>query len=220
MQSWQIIAISMTFGLLAGWLAGCLRTRLLLQQARLQFSLQREELERLSRTDALTGLWNRRGLDEQLPLQFAQVQRYSGPLCVILIDVDRFKSINEAHGHLVGDEVLHQLGTFLRQTVRSADYAARYGGEEFLLLLPHTNLAGAEVLAERLRLRIAEHDWLVLDQKLRITISAGVAVFQFGDQSPSALIARADAALREAKSGGRNLVRTAAPTDQPTPKRT
>jgi len=149
------------------------------------------------RTDPLTGLQNRRGLDEALASQFALLHRYGTPFSVAIFDIDHFKQINDRDGHLHGDRILRRLARLLEESVRETDVVARYGGEEFVVVMPQTDLEGVCVFAERLR-RKAE-------QQSSVTISGGVATVLDGD-TPDTLLARADAALYGAKTAGRNCI--------------
>jgi diguanylate cyclase (GGDEF)-like protein len=149
------------------------------------------------RTDPLTGVNNRRGLDDALNAQFAIKMRYNASFALVLFDIDHFKRVNDQQGHLHGDHVLQELAQLLDQSVRETDVVARYGGEEFVVVMPHTDMAGACIFAERLRLRVAE--------QLPITISGGVAAAAENDTQES-LVARADAALYSAKTAGRNQI--------------
>lgn len=166
-----------------------------------------EEIHRLSMTDALTGAYNRRTIDDRLPSEVERAHRYGRALSVLFMDLDHFKQINDAHGHAVGDMVLRQMVVLVREQLRSGvDWVARYGGEEFLVVLPETTLDAAVAAAERLRERIAAE---VIDleggERLSITSSLGVTLCRDDDDSAS-LMARADALLYEAKLGGRNRV--------------
>jgi len=168
----------------------------------------RERLEQLASTDALTGCLNRRALTEALERELDRARRYSLVLTILMVDIDHFKRINDTMGHLVGDTVLRQLGDLLRREVRSVDSAARYGGEEFVIVLPETGTHGALVFAERLRQRIEQQPFGEGGTALSITVSVGVA--SFPDQkitSPESFLALVDTALYRAKADGRNLVR-------------
>jgi len=149
------------------------------------------------RTDPLTGVNNRRGLDDALSAQLALKGRYQCDFSVAMFDIDHFKQVNDKEGHLYGDHVLQELSRLFDECIRDTDLVARYGGEEFVVLMPHTELAGASGFAERLRIQVA--------QRLAITISGGVTAAQEGD-SADALLARADMALYNAKAAGRNRV--------------
>jgi two-component system, cell cycle response regulator len=167
-----------------------------------------DALQTLSITDPLTGCDNRLAFTQKLPEALAHAERYGRPLSVVFCDVDRFKSINDNHGHPVGDRVLAAMGQCLRDSLRaSSDWVARYGGEEFVLVLPETPLAQALDAAERLRQRIAQELRVELPggQVLRVTASLGVAEHRAGESGES-LLARADEQLYAAKQGGRNQV--------------
>ena len=149
------------------------------------------------RTDPLTGVNNRRGLDDALSAQFALKTRYDAMFAVVIFDIDHFKQVNDQQGHLHGDRVLQELARLFDESIRETDMVARYGGEEFVVVMPHTDLAGACVFAERLRAKV--------ESRLPITVSGGVAAAQDGDVQEG-LIARADTALYSAKTAGRNRV--------------
>jgi two-component system cell cycle response regulator len=169
----------------------------------------KEKYRWLATVDALTGCMNRRAFTERLDRELDRVRRYDVALSVMMIDLDRFKDINDSHGHIVGDSVLRQLGDLLRDEVRSVDLAARYGGEEFVIVLPETDLEGAVVFAERLRKRVEEKNFAETGDPLRITVSIGVATASVAGEitEPESLIAQADEALYRAKHDGRNRVR-------------
>ncbi|MBK1648717.1 diguanylate cyclase [Rhabdochromatium marinum] len=160
------------------------------------------ELEQLSVTDRLTGLYNRLKLDEELERELLRAKRYGTPFAILLLDIDRFKRVNDTHGHQMGDRVLIELANILRRTIRDTDWAGRWGGEEFLIICPETALAGAAHLAEKQRAEVAAHRFPVSDC---CGASFGVSAYREGDCIES-LLARADAALYRAKEGGRNRV--------------
>ncbi len=160
------------------------------------------ELEYISVTDALTGIPNRLRLDQLLKDAINQSQRYGTDLSILLVDVDKFKQVNDQFGHQAGDQVLVDIARLLSQNCREVDVAGRWGGEEFLIICRHTGLNGAMVLGEKLRLKVAEHAFLHIGKR---TISAGVTIFQRNDTLNS-MISRADAALYRAKEQGRNCV--------------
>lgn len=153
------------------------------------------------RTDPLTGVRNRRGLDETLETLLAMKARYDQAVTVAILDIDNFKQINDDNGHLHGDRVLQAVATMLDEGIRTTDVLGRFGGEEFVLVMPSTDLEGAVGLTERLRHSIAENP--VVD--LKVTLSAGVATAMHGETAQSVL-ARADEALYQAKDSGRNCV--------------
>jgi diguanylate cyclase (GGDEF)-like protein len=158
-----------------------------------------------ARTDDLTGLANRRALDEEIGHALDGAQRSQRPFAIVMVDVDRFKFINDTHGHAVGDATLAAFSARLADALRGPDRAYRYGGEEFCLLLADTDLAGANAVAERVR----EQIMLPFEGAMRaLTASFGVTAWQPGDAFDS-LLHRADRALYTAKSGGRNRVEMA-----------
>jgi diguanylate cyclase (GGDEF)-like protein/PAS domain S-box-containing protein len=171
-----------------------------------------ERLRRLSTTDGLTGLFNRRHLDETLATEMERAQRYNAPLAIMMFDVDHFKRFNDEHGHDQGDRVLQAIAQSLQEHVRKVDVPCRYGGEEFLAILPGTNQAGAIIVAERLRHAIEQMEV----DGLKVTISIGVATLPELDvPGPSQLVEAADAALYRAKRAGRNQVIAAHRGDPP-----
>jgi diguanylate cyclase (GGDEF)-like protein len=163
----------------------------------------------LATVDALTGCLNRRAFMERLERELDRVSRYQTEFSVLMIDLDRFKTVNDSRGHLVGDSVLRQMGDLLRREVRSVDLAARYGGEEFVIVLPETDTEGALVFAERLRKRVQQANFAEMGDPLNITVSIGVACASSDEDvpTPDSLIERADEALYRAKNQGRNRVR-------------
>ncbi|MDQ7831683.1 MAG: sensor domain-containing diguanylate cyclase [Desulfovibrionaceae bacterium] len=173
-----------------------------LAEAHAQLALKNRELDRLSLTDPLTGLPNRLALDRVLEDEAARGQRHGRTFSVIIGDIDHFKRINDVHGHAVGDAALREAAETLAASVRGTDTAGRFGGEEFLVVCPETDAAGAEILAENLRARVEERTYAKGE---RLTMSFGVAESRPGE-SPSRLVARADAALYRAKALGRNRV--------------
>lgn len=167
-------------------------------------------LEQLAQTDPLTQLLNRRALTERITAEMERALRYDSTLALLMIDLDHFKKVNDTYGHLVGDDVLRDVGQLLNQTIRGSDITARYGGEEFLVLLPETDDGGAVAFAERIRAAVEEHPFArdSMTEPLRLTASVGVAVFPAARiENVEDLFARADAALYRAKAEGRNRVR-------------
>jgi diguanylate cyclase (GGDEF)-like protein len=173
-----------------------------------QLQAERERLATEAATDPLTGLSNRRHLQEFLGEQYRISSRYGTPLSVLLIDIDHFKLVNDEHGHPAGDQVLREVALALRETCRQADLCARYGGEEFVVVLPATALEGALELAERLRRAIEGRALLAGNTTLSVTVSVGVTAYRSGGQANAGwLIKEADLAMYEAKAAGRNTVR-------------
>jgi diguanylate cyclase (GGDEF)-like protein len=162
-------------------------------------------LEKQSREDALTGVANRRHFDERLAAEIARAGRYSHPLCLLLLDLDHFKRINDSFGHAAGDAVLRVAARTMAASARSTDFVARIGGEEFAVLLPEQDFSGAHAMAENLRALVAGLDTNEIAPNLRVTASLGLAVLRPGEDRDS-LLRRADAALYEAKNAGRNRV--------------
>jgi diguanylate cyclase (GGDEF)-like protein len=161
-----------------------------------------EEMQALALTDALTGVANRRWAEAQIEVELARADRYRHGFAVLMLDIDRFKALNDAHGHPAGDVVLVELAARLRSMVRSTDHVTRWGGEEFLVIAPETPLAAAVELAESLRARVAIEP---LGAGHLLTVSLGVAAFRAGDTRRS-LVERADVALYRAKRDGRDRV--------------
>ena len=170
-----------------------------------------ERLREQANRDPLTGLFNRRYLQETMERELARCQREQTPLSVILIDIDRFKRINDRHGHQAGDEVIKQLAGLLASEARQEDVACRYGGEEFLLLMPKMPLVAARERAERWRRRFASMAVRAGSQDVTATLSAGIAEFPTHGRSGAELTRCADLALYQAKSAGRDQVVTYAP---------
>jgi diguanylate cyclase (GGDEF)-like protein len=165
------------------------------------------ELRRMAVTDALTGLYNRRHLEERLREMFDHSVRLHEPLAVVMFDLDHFKAVNDTYGHQAGDAVLRQLATLLRESVREIDRIGRYGGEEFMVLLPGTVLDAAVTFAERARQEVEAHQFTFDGGALRRTLSCGVAAWphpriRYREQ----LVKAADDALYVAKELGRNRV--------------
>src|SRR6266850_2224570 len=173
--------------------------------ARLRERESQAELERLSVTDALTGLYNRRHLMGTLATEVQRSQRLRRPFSVLMADVDHFKQYNDTQGHPAGDAALARIADILRKTTRGVDCVARYGGEEFVVMLLETTAGAASIVAERIRARVASEDFA----GTRITISIGVAECPTHAETPESLIESADAALYEAKDSGRDRVVTA-----------
>ena len=177
-----------------------------LREADEQKSALLGELEKHAREDALTGLYNRRYVDERLAQELSRARRFGGTVSVALGDVDDFKRVNDTFSHATGDEVLKVVARLFRETCREVDTAARYGGEEFVLLLPETSAEHAAALCDKLRAVVAAHPWHLLHPDLSVTISFGVADTLNGDDL-EALVRRADDKLYEAKRSGKNRVR-------------
>jgi diguanylate cyclase (GGDEF)-like protein len=165
-------------------------------------------LRHASRRDELTGLLNRRAIDEALAAEAQRARRLHVPFTVLMLDLDHFKSINDHQGHAAGDRALQHLATLFASQMRDIDRVGRYGGEEFLMLLPGTPLAQAHPLAERLREKVAALPPVWRDSPLPVTVSIGLAEWLGDRDDVGLLVARADAALYRAKQDGRNRVVT------------
>jgi diguanylate cyclase (GGDEF)-like protein len=165
----------------------------------------REKISNLADTDELTGIWNRRYFRRQLPREIERARVYNIPLALLIIDVDDFKGINDNFGHTVGDVVLSELAGAVRETLRPPDTFTRFGGDEFSIILPHTDLAGARAVAERILSRVHDLSIDADEQLIRCTISIGIAELQPAlDTSANHLVRRADERLYEAKHAGKN----------------
>jgi len=176
------------------------------QERTLELRNANGELHRLATTDSLTGVWNRRYLEQAVAGEMARAQRYGEPLALVMFDIDHFKAINDRHGHLVGDHVLIEMAQRIRGHLRASDLLARWGGEEFVILLPHSTAPAAARLAEKLRLATMMQPFPTAGT---ITTSFGVAEYQ-PDDTLDGWFTRADNALYAAKEAGRNRVVIAA----------
>lgn len=175
--------------------------RVLVRTAELEAANRALDLQ--ARTDALTGLLNRRGFTAQIEFAMSLATRSGRPLSLVSLDVDYFKKVNDTFGHDAGDEVLRRLAQVLEQRVRACDIIGRLGGEEFAVILPDTDSVGARTLAQAIIDSVAAQDMPLVG---RITVSAGVASLRAQQDSSRALLRRSDAALYEAKAQGRNQV--------------
>jgi diguanylate cyclase (GGDEF)-like protein len=167
------------------------------------------EYAQLSITDSLTGLLNRRYIEERLGDELNRADRSGGPVSFMMLDVDEFKSYNDRYGHPAGDEALKLVGQILRENLRGADVAARYGGEEFSVLLPETSADEAEAIAERIRRHVEETKF----PKRKVTVSIGIAMFGGDLSTVEQLIKAADNALYSAKRAGRNTIKIYSESD-------
>ncbi len=179
-----------------------------------QIGVKEEALRRLAATDVLTGLANRREFMSRGADEILRARRYNSHVCVLMMDIDHFKKVNDTWGHAVGDEVIRQVASIIRDTCRAVDCVGRIGGEEFAVLLSQTDTEGALIVAERLRETVAGRAISRGGgQTLGVSISIGIAAMTQADDELSHLLGRADAALYEAKQLGRNRVRVAMATD-------
>ncbi|MFQ5580260.1 MAG: diguanylate cyclase [Nitrospiria bacterium] len=166
-----------------------------------------EKIKSLSIRDPLTGVYNRRYLNETLVAELGKAARLKTPLSVLMIDIDHFKAINDRFGHLVGDQALQDVAKLFESVIRPYDTVTRFGGEEFLILMTNTEISEAQIVAERLRETVASSR--LLPEKAVLTCSIGIGVLQPDEKVPLSqedLIARADKALYRAKAGGRNRI--------------
>ena len=165
-----------------------------------------EEIYRMTISDGLTTVANVRYLNEFLEREFARSRRYGRHLCVLMLDIDHFKRINDDLGHLTGDHVLRELAQLVGRRVRREELLARYGGEEFVLVLPETTIEGAVTYAEALRAMVEEHEFYFEGNRIKLTVSIGVGAFDPNLGRPVDLIRKADEKLYESKRAGRNRV--------------
>jgi diguanylate cyclase (GGDEF)-like protein len=164
------------------------------------------QLEKISRVDGLTGLYNRRFWEEQFVMEFKRDKRSDSPSALIMIDIDHFKKVNDTYGHPAGDEVIKALAGIIKKATRETDVAGRYGGEEFAIMLPDTPVANVEFVSERIR-RLVEKCTVVYDEiDISFTISIGIAGFKQTHADSTQWLDSADKALYQAKESGRNRV--------------
>jgi diguanylate cyclase (GGDEF)-like protein len=182
----------------------------MLRIKRLQDELEEKnrELQRISISDGLTGLYNHRHIHGLLRDEFERAGRTGAPLTVAMFDLDHFKSVNDTHGHQAGDRVLQQFADQLRANARDIDRLGRYGGEEFLALLPATDIEGGAVFVERVRAAVERHSFAIgTDRPIHMTVSAGIATWPHERiANTETLVRLADEALYVAKARGRNRV--------------
>jgi diguanylate cyclase len=179
----------------------------LAQEKILRLQAELSQLSEQVSIDQLTGVLNRRGLDEAMLREISRAQRGDSSLCVALLDIDNFKSFNDNYGHHVGDTALQHLAKVIQETLRPTDIAARFGGEEFVILLPDTNINPAVEIISRLQRALTKQFFLGNNERLLITFSAGVALFRPTEESVT-ILNRADQAMYLAKKSGKNRVMT------------
>jgi len=172
--------------------------------------VEKAKVEELARVDFLTQVATRRAFCEVADAALRHADRYQRPVSMLVVDLDHFKDVNDRHGHAAGDAALRSVARQIREVHRATDTSGRLGGEEFGILLPETSIEEAVGIAERLRARIADHDLAHDGQPIHLTLSVGVAASRDGDTLDQ-LMARADAAMYDAKRAGRNRVATAEP---------
>lgn len=198
-----LLLLTMILLLVLGY-RGKARANRLMHKANKELRAARDELHRLARIDPLTGLYNRRAMTERLSQERIRYERTGRTFSLVLGDVDHFKHVNDRFGHGGGDDVLTGVARVFKETLRQQDAVARWGGEEFLLLLPETSLEGAKVVAEKIRITLEEMTFPLGGQKVGVTITFGVTLFD--GSSIGEALRRADAALYEGKKSGRNCV--------------
>ncbi|HCG98675.1 MAG TPA: hypothetical protein DE036_02410 [Actinobacteria bacterium] len=156
-------------------------------------------------TDGLTGVANHKSFIERLGVEFNRAQRYGSELSLMMVDIDTFKSINDTHGHLAGDETLKAIAKTIKDNIRQSDFAARFGGDEFALILPETDVIKAQRVGEKLRRRVEAMSIRVgADTTINVSLSIGLSSINKNMQDPLSLVKRADEALYDAKKAGRN----------------
>jgi diguanylate cyclase (GGDEF)-like protein len=200
---------------LFSWSAQVSRLIIMLTASALSLALvfRSQKLLQLASSDPLTGLFNRGYVDDRFALELSRARRYDKRLTIAVIDADRFKSLNDAHGHLSGDLVLRRIGAILRNSFRQSDTAGRYGGEEFVVILPETDIEAARRKLEFLRELVAGTPMALgaRGEKIQVTISAGLASFPDDGDDATELFALADQRMFQAKREGRNRI-VASPT--------
>lgn len=165
-----------------------------------------KEIELLSQTDSLTGLWNRRHLEETLDIEFKRAKRYDKELSIMIIDLDHFKNINDTYGHMAGDEVLRQISSRIKDSQRETDFVGRYGGEEIVVILPETDLQTSINIADDIRKIIAQKPVEFENKIIKVTASIGISNLRDEHNNYPSIFAEADEALYSAKELGRNRV--------------
>lgn len=174
-----------------------------LKQAEEELQAANDRISDLVRQDPITGLANRRALDERLNVEMIRARRHAWPLSLYIIDIDHFRLVNDQHGHAIGDAVLGAVGRLLSERVRAVDLVTRFGGEEFVVLTPQAKAQDTQSGAERLRAALSA--WTIPEIGRAVTASFGVAEWD-GAEAAEELLQRADEALHEAKHAGRNRV--------------
>lgn len=170
----------------------------------------KEEMERLSLTDDLTQISNRRNITDRLKEEFLTHKRKKRPMSIAILDIDHFKGVNDEHGHQCGDTILHETAQLMSGMLRDYDAIGRYGGEEFLIILPETTTAQAFKICDRIRVAVQNHTYIYLGRELQITVSIGISATQSAhdNMTTERLIAEADRCLYIAKENGRNRTET------------
>lgn len=202
------VVIALVLGRFVAINAEVSRLRARLHQKNKELAAATTRLREMATHDDLTGIWNRRMFMTALGEERLRATRTGSGFCVAVVDIDRFKQINDRFGHLIGDAALAKTASLLRETIRATDRVARFGGEEFVVLLVDIDRDSLPIALERVRLAVEKYSWDEIAPGLRITISAGVSAWVSGENVEQA-IKRADAALYEAKESGRNCFRIA-----------
>lgn len=200
---WLFFVLALRLLTLASAQFGRMRGQLSEKNRQLEASLQKIEI--LANRDHLTGAFNRRNFMLSLEAEMQRAKRTGRPFCFVMLDLDHFKTVNDKHGHAVGDLVLKLFCSIIEQSLRSADKLGRFGGEEFGILLAETSLDTGLEATDRLRVLIADHDWEIVSPGLTVTFSAGITCHEAGDATET-MLKRADDALYSAKRSGRNRV--------------
>ncbi len=195
---------------LFSWSAQISRLIMMMTASGLSLALvsRSQKLLHMATSDHLTGLFNRGYVDDRLAIELGRARRYGKQLTIAVIDVDRFKSLNDAHGHSAGDRVLRKIGSILRDSCRQSDTVGRYGGEEFVVILPETDIEAAQQKVELLRELLASTpiELATRREKVEVTISAGLASFPIDGEDAAELLTSADERMFQAKREGRNRV--------------
>lgn len=165
-----------------------------------------ETVEKMAITDSLTGLYVRRYFTGRLDEELGRFARHGLKFSFLMLDIDDFKKVNDTYGHLVGDVVLKDISRIIKENIREIDLACRYGGEEFAMMLPETLKEGAWVVAERIRKRVEEHIFRAYDERLKLTVSLGVASYPDDSSNQQGITEAADGALYKGKRSGKNVV--------------
>jgi two-component system, cell cycle response regulator len=183
------------------------RAQLRSRDAREELLEANQKLLELVEIDDLTGLFNMRSIYQKLEFEMERGKRFNRPVTVVMIDMDKFKLVNDGHDHLFGSYILSEVGKIIKLSTRTVDIPARYGGDEFLIVLCETPLAGVEMFCERLRKKVEQMTFAQGEDSTSLTLSIGFATTQVGENlTPKELVRRADMALYEAKRNGRNRV--------------
>lgn len=183
------------------------RTHMRIRDLHEQLVIANEKLKELVDIDDLTGLYNMRSLYQRLEFEMERGRRFGRAVCVIMLDMDQFKSVNDGHDHLFGSFVLSEVGKIIKASTRNIDIPARYGGDEFLIVLTELSHDGAELFCERFRKTIEKTEFTNGEDSIRLTVSMGYAMMDGNEAiTPKELVRRADHALYESKRGGRNRV--------------